>query len=48
MITLYLFLLQMAGVDVVIGTQWLKQLGDVVSNITTYKDLVMKFFWKRE
>lgn len=45
LVILDLFLLPMAGANIVIDTQWLKGLGDVVSN---YKDLVMKFNWKGE
>lgn len=38
-----LFLLPMARSNIVIGTQWLKELGDVVSN---YNELSMKFNWQ--
>lgn len=44
-IVIDLFLLPMDGANIVISTQWLKKLGDVVSN---YKELYMKFFWKGE
>ena len=40
--TVDLFILPLSGADIVLGIQWLKQLGPV---LTDYSELQMKFIW---
>ncbi|KAG6413571.1 hypothetical protein SASPL_126285 [Salvia splendens] len=40
-----LFILQVKGPDVILGVQWLQELGDVTKN---YRNLTMKFDWEEK